>query len=173
MGKVSIIVALADNNAIGKDQQLLWRMPNDMKRFKALTIGHAVIMGRKTFESLPKGALPERKNVVLTTMPEAGFVNCFACDSFVDALDICEKEEETFVIGGALVYKQALKFADKMYLTYVHHVFEDADTFFPEIDYAEWNEVERQEFPADEKHAYPYSFVTYERKHPATEFVLR
>lgn len=167
MGKVSIIVAVAENNAIGKDQQLLWHMPNDMKRFKTLTIGHAVIMGRKTFESLPKGALPERKNVVLTTMPEAGSVDCFACDSFKDALDICGKEKEVFVIGGALVYRQALKIADKIYLTRVHHVYEDADTFFPEFDLDDWEEVERQEFPADEKHAYPYTFLTYIRKENA------
>jgi dihydrofolate reductase len=164
MCKISIIVALADNNAIGKNQQLLWHMPYDMKRFKTLTTGHAVIMGRKTFESLPKGALPNRKNVVLTSMPNAGFVNCFACDSMRDALDICEKEEEIFMIGGSTVYKQALKIADKMYLTRIHHVFEDADTFFPEFDINEWEEVERQEFSADEKHKYPYTFLTYERK---------
>ena len=164
MCKISIIVALAENNAIGKDQQLLWSMPYDMKRFKTLTTGHAVIMGRKTFESLPKGALPNRKNVVLTTLPEAGFVNCFACESVKDALEICEKENEIFFIGGAMVYKQALKIADKMYLTRIHHVFEDADTFFPEINYEEWEEVEKEEFPADEKHKYPYTFYTYIRK---------
>jgi dihydrofolate reductase len=164
MCKISIIVAVADNNAIGKNQQLLWHMPYDMKRFKALTLGHAVIMGRKTFESLPKGALPQRKNVVLTSLPEAGFIDCFACDSLSDALDICEKEEEIFMIGGYTVYKQALKIADKMYMTRVHHTFEDADVFFPEVHYDEWVEVERQEFPADEKHKYPFTFHTYIRK---------
>jgi len=164
MSTISIVAAIADNNAIGKNQQLLWHMPYDMKRFKDLTTGHAVIMGRKTFESLPKGALPNRKNVVLTTFPEAGFPESFACYSIKDALDICEKEKEIFMIGGAMVYKQALKIADKMYITRVHHVFEDADTFFPEVDYSQWEEIERTDFPADEKHAYPYTFLTYIRK---------
>ncbi len=164
MSKISIIAAVAENNAIGKNQQLLWSLPEDMKRFKTLTTGHAVIMGRKTFESLPKGALPNRKNVVLTTLPEAGFVNCFACESMRDALEICEKEAEIFVIGGAMVYRQALRLADTMYLTRVHHVFEDATTFFPIVNFDEWEETERKEFPADEKHAYPYTFLTYVRK---------
>ena len=161
--KISIIAAVSDNNAIGKNQQLLWHLPADMKHFKELTTGHAIIMGRKTFESLPNGPLPERKNVVLTTMPE-DFVNCFACESMHDALDLCEHEEEVFVIGGALVYRQALRRADKMYITRVHHEFENADTFFPVIDWDQWEEIEHQDFPADEKNAYPYSFITYVRK---------
>ena len=164
MSTISIIAAIADNNAIGKNQQLLWSLPYDMKRFKSLTTGHAVVMGRKTFESLPNGALPKRKNVVLTTLPEAIFMDSFACESMHDALNLCENEDEVFMIGGAMVYRQALKIADKMYLTLVHHTFEDADTFFPEIDYSEWIETERQDFPADEKHAYPYTFVSYIRK---------
>ena len=102
MSTISIVAAIADNNAIGKNRALLWHMPADMKRFKELTTGHAVIMGRKTFESLPKGGLPNRKNIVLTTLPEAGFVNCFACESMGAALDLCEKEEEIFIIGGGV-----------------------------------------------------------------------
>ena len=163
MSTISIIAAIADDNAIGKNLQLLWHLPNDMKRFKELTTGHAVLMGRKTFES-PNGALPNRKNVVLTTLPEADFVNCFPCESMKDALDICEKEEEVFVIGGALVYRQALRRADKMYITRVHAEFPDADTFFPVVDWSQWEEIEHQDFPADDKHAYPYSFITYIRK---------
>ena len=108
MSTISIIAAIADNNAIGKNQQLLWHLPADMKHFKELTTGHAIIMGRKTFESLPNGPLPDRKNVVLTSLPEAGFVNCFACESMRDALDLCEKEDEIFIIGGALVYRQSV-----------------------------------------------------------------
>lgn len=161
---ISIIAAIADNNAIGKDQQLLWRLPSDMKRFKGLTTGHTVVMGRKTFESLPKGALPNRKNVVLTTHPEVSFKDTFICKSMNDALNLCENEDEIFMIGGAAVYRQALRIADKMYLTLVHHTFEDADTFFPEVDFSEWEETEREDFPADEKHEYPYTFVTYIRK---------
>ena len=164
MSTISIIAAIADNNAIGKNQQLLWHLPADMKHFKELTTGHAIIMGRKTFESLPNGPLPERKNVVLTTLPEAGFVNCFPCESMRDALDLCEKEDEIFIIGGALVYRQALSKADKMYITRVHHEFENADAFFPEVNWDLWEEVDRQEFPADEKNAYPYTFLTYVRK---------
>lgn len=164
MSYISIVAAISDNNAIGKDQDLLWRMPADMRRFKDLTTGHAVIMGHKTFESLPKGPLPNRKNVVLTTLPEAGFINCFACESMHDALDICEKEENIFILGGALVYRQALRIADKMYITRVHAEFKDADTFFPVVNWDLWEEVERQEFPADAKNAYPYTFLTYVRK---------
>lgn len=164
MSTISIIAAIADNNAIGKGLHLLWHLPNDMKRFKELTKGHAVIMGRKTFESIPGGALPERKNVVLTTVPEANFVNCFPCESMKDALDICEAEDEIFIIGGALVYRQALAKADKMYITRVHAEFPDADAFFPVVDWTLWEETEHEDFPADDKHAYPYSFITYNRK---------
>ena len=160
MSTISIVAAISDNNAIGKNLGLLWHM----KRFKDLTTGHAVIMGRKTFESLPKGGLPNRKNVVLTTMPEAGFINCFACESMHDALDICEKEENIFIIGGSLVYRQGLGIADKMYLTRIHGEFPDADAFFPVVNWDLWEEVERQEFPADEKNPYPYTFLTYVRK---------
>ena len=164
MSTISIIAAIADNNAIGKNQQLLWHLPADMKHFKELTTGHAIIMGRKTFESLPNGPLPERKNVVLTTLPEAGFVNCFPCESMRDALDLCEKEDEIFIIGGALVYRQAQSKADKMYITPQHHEIENADAFFPVVNWDLWEEVDRQEFPADEKNAYPYTFLTYVRK---------
>ena len=163
MSTISIIAAISENNAIGKNQNLLCHMPADMKHFKDLTTGHAVIMGRKTFESLPH-ALPNRKNVVLTTLPEAGFVDCFACESMGTALDLCEKEEEIFMIGGALVYRQALRIADKMYITRIHHEFEDATTFFPVVNWDLWEEAEREEHSADEKNPYPYTFLTYVRK---------
>ena len=143
MSTISIVAAISDNNAIGKNLGLLWHMPADMKRFKDLTTGHAVIMGRKTFES---------------------FINCFACESMHDALDICEKEENIFIIGGSLVYRQGLGIADKMYLTRIHGEFPDADAFFPVVNWDLWEEVERQEFPADEKNPYPYTFLTYVRK---------
>lgn len=164
MSTISIIAAIADKSAIGKNQQLLCHMPSDMKRFKELTTGHAVIMGRKTFESLPVAPLPNRKNVVLTTMPEAGFVNCFACESMGAALDLCEKEDEIFIIGGALVYRQALRIADKMYITRIHHEFPDATSFFPVVNWELWEETEREEYPADEKNPYPYTYITYVRK---------
>lgn len=164
MQRISIIVAMDEKNAIGKDNKLLWHLPYDLKNFKEITSGHAIIMGRRTFESLPAGALPNRKNVVLTTVPDAIIDNVFACSSIDEALTLCEKEDEVFMIGGALVYKQSLPMADTLYLTRVHHVFPEANIFFPEIDFSEWDEVEKEDFPADEKHAYAYTISKYIRK---------
>lgn len=164
MSTLSIIVAIADDNAIGKNNDLLWRMPADMKHFKALTTGHTVIMGRKTFESLPNGSLPNRKNVVLTSMPKAQFTNCFVSKSIHDALDICKDDDQIFIIGGAQVYKHSLDIANKMYITRVHTNFPDADTHFPNVNWDLWEETERQDFEADEKNPYPYTFLTYIRK---------
>ena len=159
------LIALVDKKwGIANKGRELVDIPEDKKLFREETYGKVVIMGRKTFESLPNGPLPDRKNVVLTSLPEAGFVNCFACESMRDALDLCEKEDEIFIIGGALVYRQALSKADKMYITRVHHEFENADAFFPVVNWDLWEEVDRQEFPADEKNAYPYTFLTYVRK---------
>lgn len=164
MSTISIIAAIADKNAIGKNQQLLCHLPSDLKHFKELTTGHAVIMGRKTFESLPQGPLPNRKNVVLTTMPEAGFGDIFACESMGSALDLCEKEDEIFIIGGALVYRQALRIANKMYITRIHHEFPDATSFFPIVNWELWEEIEREEHPADDKNPFPFTYLTYVRK---------
>lgn len=164
MKTLSIIVALAENGAIGKQQQLLCHLPEDLKRFKKITVGHPVIMGRKTFESLPNGALPNRMNIVLTRSERVSFAGAVTCDSLEKALKLCKEEDEVFVIGGAAVYKSVLERADKLYLTRIHHSFEEADTFFPEIEEADWVEVEKVYFPSDEKHAYAYSFVTCLRK---------
>ena len=164
MSTISIIVAIADNNAIGRDNQLLWHLPADMRRFKALTMGHTVIMGRKTFESLPKGALPGRRNVVLTTRPGAHFEGCTTYASLEEAFSGSASDDEVFIIGGAKVYSQSLQFADKIYLTLVHTTPKDADAFFPTIDPSHWEEIEHQEFPSDDRHAYPYTFLTYRRK---------
>jgi dihydrofolate reductase len=164
MSTISVITAVDEHNAIGKKQQLLWNLPFDMQRFKGATTGHAVVMGRRTFESLPKGALPNRKNIVLTTLPPESFINVFVCNSMQDALELCEKEEEVFMIGGAMVYRAAMEIADKLYLTRVHYMFDDADIFFPEINFDEWEETEREEHAADDRHAYAYTFHTYIRK---------
>ncbi|GHT28006.1 dihydrofolate reductase [Bacteroidia bacterium] len=164
MSTISVIAAVDKHNGIGKKQQLLWNLPFDMKRFKNATTGHAVVMGRRTFESLPKGALPNRKNIVLTTMPPESFIDVFVCNSLPDAFDLCEHEDEVFIIGGAMVYKAAMKIADKLYLTRVHYIFEDADIFFPKINFDEWEEVEHEDHPADDLHAYAYTFHTYIRK---------
>jgi dihydrofolate reductase len=164
MQKISIIVAADEHNAIGKNKQLLWHLPYDLKNFKQLTTGHAVVMGRRTFESLPSGALPNRKNIVLTSVPETIIEDALACSSIQDAIALCNKEDEIFMIGGALVYKQAIPIAQTLYLTRVHHVFEEADTFFPEIDFDKWEEIFKEDHPADGKHVYPYTFHTYTRK---------
>lgn len=165
MGILSLIVAIADQGAIGRKQQLLCHLPKDLKRFKAITDGHTVIMGRKTFESLPNGALPNRRNLVLSSSSETSFPNCEVFNSLESALQACEEESEVFIIGGAEVYKSALTKADKLYITRIHHTFEDADTFFPEINESNWQEVEREDCLADEKHAFPFTFITYIRKH--------
>ena len=161
---VSIIVAIAENGAIGGNNDLLWRLPNDMKRFKSLTTGHTIIMGRKTFESLPKGALPDRTNVVITRRGGASFENCETYNDLQSAIDKLKSEEEIFIIGGASIYEQAIKIADKLYITNVHNSFENADTFFPEIDDNEWIIVVENTYEADEKHIYPYTFKTYFKK---------
>lgn len=160
---VSIIVATDECGAIGKDNNLLWHLPNDMKHFRELTTGHTVIMGRKTFESLPKGALPNRKNIVLTSSDKQ-YENCLVYHSLSSALKACEGEDEIFIIGGGHVYREALDMADKLYVTFVHHRFPDADTFFPSLDPEKWEKTARTDFPQDEKNLYAHSFLTYVRK---------
>lgn len=164
MHNLSIIVAIAENGAIGKQQQLLCHLPKDLRRFKEITLGHTVIMGRKTFESLPNGALPNRKNIVLTRSESPVFPGAYVCASLEKALEACREEDEVFIIGGAAVYESALKQADKLYITRIHHRFEEADTFFPPVNEAEWSEIERESIPADEKHPYPFTFITCIRK---------
>jgi dihydrofolate reductase len=160
---ISIIVAIAENNAIGKNNELLWKLSDDLKRFKKITTGHTVIMGRRTFESLPNGALPNRDNLVISDIPGEIFKNCRMAYSIEEALTLCDEKEESFVIGGGMIYKQFLPHARKLYLTRVHKEF-DGDTFFPEINYDEWKEISRERFSGSEKNEYPHSFIIYERK---------
>lgn len=155
---ISIIAAVSRNRGIGKDNKLLYWLPNDLKRFKALTTGHTIIMGRNTFESLPKGALPNRRNVVLSRCHDS-FEGCDRYASLDEALASCRDDEEVFVIGGASVYAQAIKYAHRLYLTEVDDTKEDADCFFP--DYSDWREAKREDHDTDERHAYKYSFVDY------------
>lgn len=159
----SIIVATDEENAIGKDNNLLCHLPNDLKYFKKITDGHPVIMGRKTFESLPKGALPNRRNIVITRNKELHFDRCEMCSSVEEVVALCKDEPEIFFIGGGSVYKEVIDVADKLYLTRIHHRFGDADTFFPRIDRELWVEVSREDNPMDEKHKYAYSFITFEK----------
>ena len=159
---VNIIAAVAENLAIGYNNNLIYRISEDMKRFKRLTTGNTVVMGRKTFESLPKGALPNRRNIVLSTTCR-DFEGCDTYTSLSEALKHCGREENIFIIGGASVYKEALAFADHLYITEIAATPEKADVFFPEYK-DEWTEESRECHTKDEKNEADYAFVNYIRK---------
>ena len=156
---ISIIAAVAKNRAIGFQNKLIYWLPNDLKRFKALTTGHTIIMGRNTFLSLPKGALPNRRNIVLSRSTKA-FEGCDVYASLEEALQHCNKDEDIYIIGGASVYQQALPLADRLCLTEIDDTPAEADTFFPEYK-DDWKESLREDHDTDEKHAFRYSFVDY------------
>ena len=164
LDNLSIIVATAKDGAIGLNNQLLYRLPNDLKRFKALTTGHTIIMGRKTFESLPKGALPNRRNIVLSRQEGLHYENAECYHSLEEALMQCDYWEDLYIIGGGELYKQALPLATRLHLTLVDDIPAEADTFFPTLNPDEWTEVMREEHPADDKHAQAYTFIDYKRK---------
>ena len=163
MSKIALIAAVAEKGAIGRDQQLLCHLPNDLKHFKTLTSGHTVVMGRKTFESLPKGALPNRRNVVLSSNPATECPGAEVFTSLEAALKSCQEEEKVYIIGGASVYRQAMPLADELCLTEVDDTAPEADAFFPAVDTAIWHEKSREVHPADEKHLCSYAFVDYVR----------
>lgn len=161
--ELTIIVAAGENNAIGKDNKLIWHLKDDLKRFKKLTSGHHIIMGRKTFESFPQ-PLPNRTHVVITRqmdyhVPEGVIV----VNSLADAIEAAKGDIQPFIIGGGEIYKQALLFANKIEITRVHHEFE-ADTFFPEIDHSIWKETNNVFHSKDINHEYEFSFVSYIKK---------
>jgi len=160
---ISIIVAIDKNNAIGHKNKLLCYLPEDLKRFKRITSNHKVIMGRNTFLSLPNGALPNRTNIVISNNYDDNFINCTMARSIEEVLQNCG-DEEVFIIGGEMVYSQFLPLADKLYLTIIEHNFEDADAFFPEINYEEWDLVDILKNNSDEKHEYSYTFADYIKK---------
>ena len=160
---ISLIAALGKNNEIGKGNGLLCHLPSDLKHFKAITSGHTIIMGRKTFESLPKGALPNRRNIVVSRNAQLVVEGAEVYSSLDYALLKCISETEVFVTGGAQIYAQALPVADKLYITRIHTDFPEADVFFPPIDRNIWKETGRETFPADEKNPYPFTFLEYER----------
>ena len=155
---ISVIAAVAKNRAIGYENKLIYWLPNDLKRFKALTTGHTIIMGRNTFLSLPKGALPNRRNIVLSRSTK-DFPGCDVYSSLEEALKHCTPDEDIYIIGGASVYRQALKIADRLCLTEINDTQEKADTFFPPYD--DWKEESREDHEKDERHEYEYSFVDY------------
>lgn len=160
MRMISIIAAVAKNRAIGFENKLIYWLPNDLKRFKALTTGHTIVMGRKTFESLPKGALPNRRNVVLSRTTEE-LPGCEVFPTLEAALESCHPDEDVYIIGGARVYEQAIDFADRLCLTEVDDTPAGADAFFP--DYSDWRIDWKEEHGKDEKHAFNYAFVDYVR----------
>lgn len=157
---ISIIAAVAKNRAIGYQNKLLYWLPNDLKRFKALTTGHTIIMGRRTYESLPKGALPNRRNVVLSTSIHE-LPGCEVFPTLEAALQSCTSDEEIYIIGGARVYHQAINLADRLYLTEINDIPSQADAFFP--DYSQWQVTQKETYPKDERHAFEYAFVDYIR----------
>ena len=160
---LTIIAAVAKNNALGKNNDLIWHLPADLKRFKKVTFGHHVIMGRKTFESLGK-PLPNRTTIIISRNKDYQVEGCIVVNSLEEAIQAAKEDSNPFILGGGEIYKQALKYADILDLTLVHHSFEDADTFFPLFDTNLWEEISRQDFKADEKHKFDYSFVTYKKK---------
>ncbi|WP_396193801.1 dihydrofolate reductase [Flavobacterium sp.] len=159
---ITVIAAVAENNALGKENQLLWHLPDDFKRFKTLTSGHYIIMGRKTFESFPK-PLPNRTHVIVSRQSNYQPEGCIVVNSLEKAIEVCPKTEEVFVIGGGEIYRQSIKVADKLDLTKVHFSFE-ADTYFPEIDFTQWQLVFEEFHPKDDRHDYAFTFQTYLRK---------
>lgn len=163
MKRISIIAAVDRHLGIGYQNQLLFWLPNDLKRFKALTTGNTIIMGRKTFESLPKGALPNRRNVVLSSRSDVSYPGAEVFSSLEEALRSCGPDEHVYIIGGASVYRQTLPLADELCLTEVDAEAPQVDAYFPEIDPTIWQEKSRESHPADEKHPCPYAFVDYIR----------
>ena len=159
---ITIIAAVANNNALGKDNQLIWHLPADLKRFKQVTLGHHIIMGRKTFESLGK-PLPRRTNIIITRNKNYTQEGCIVVNSLNQAIEAAKSDENPYILGGAEIYKQAIEIADKLDLTLVDQSF-DADAFFPEIDTNVWQQTSREDYKADEKNNYNYSFITYLRK---------
>ena len=161
--KVIIMAAVARNRVIGKDNDLVWHLPADLKHFKETTSGHYVIMGRRTYESISK-ALPNRVNIVVTRNPQYNAKDCVLSGNLEEAIEYARKagQSKVFILGGGDIYRQAMEFADAIYLTEIHSDFE-GDTFFPELDRKLWREIRREDHAPDERNHYPYSFVEYLR----------
>lgn len=161
MGKVTLIAAVGENNELGKDKDLVWHLPDDFKRFKKLTTGHYIIMGRKTFETFPH-LLPNRNHVIISRKKDYNPEGTIVVNSLDKALEAAKDDPQPFVIGGGEIYNLALEKADAIELTRVHGTF-DADTYFPDFEEKDWKLVEKEEHPADERHKYAFTYLTYER----------
>lgn len=159
---ITIIAAAAENNALGKDNDLVWHLPDDFKRFKRLTSGHYIIMGRKTFESFPK-LLPNRTHVIITRKKDYSPEGTIVVNSLDEALRVSKLDEQPFIIGGGEIYKIGMEATDRIELTRVHGEFE-ADTYFPEIDEDNWKLIKEEFHEKDDKHDHPFTYLTYERK---------
>jgi len=158
---LSIIVAVSENNVIGKDNDLIWKLPCDMRHFKETTTGHYIIMGRKTFESNGR-PLPNRTNVIITRDENYKAEGCVVVHSLEDAIKEAKDDSEAFIIGGGVIYDLSMSLVDRIYLTKIHHSFE-GDTFFPEINMDEWDVTEKRDFEPDEKNKYPFTILTLDR----------
>lgn len=161
--RLSIIVAVARDGAIGKGNDLLWHLSSDLKRFRTLTTGHSIIMGRRTYESLPNGALPNRRNIVVSRSLGA-VADCEVCPSLESALRLTENEDEVFVIGGGEVYQQSLALATDLHITIVEAEYPEADTHFPTIDWSEWSLQNEESVPIDERNPLASTYYHYIRK---------
>lgn len=159
---IIMIAAVAENNALGKKNKLVWHLPNDFKRFKSLTTNHHIIMGRKTFESFPK-PLPNRTHIVISRQENYNPPGCIVVDSIEKAIALCPENEDSYIIGGGEIYTLGLQYADIIEITRVHHTF-DADAFFPKINEREWQLVESEPNFKDDTHLYDYTYETYIRK---------
>ena len=160
---ISIIVAIASNNAIGKDNDLLWHISAELKRFKKLTEGHYIIMGKRTYYSLPKRPLPNRTNMIITDVEDEEIDGCLMAYSIDDAITKMDRERENFIIGGGSIYKQFMPHADKLYITRIHKDFE-ADTFFPKFTLDDWKIVYKEDVNDDPQNDFTYTFEIYEHK---------
>jgi dihydrofolate reductase len=163
MKPISIIVAIADNNAIGIKNQLLHHIPGDLKRFKKITTGHTIVMGRNTYFSLPKRPLPDRTNIVISDDHNDLFEGCTMAYSIEEAIEKCSDSDENFIIGGGIIYREFFPGANKLYITRIHHSFE-ADTFFPEIDPQQWNILEETDITEEAQAGLKCTFLIMERK---------
>ncbi len=161
---ISIIVAIAENYAIGLKGTLLCHLPNDLKHFKSTTAAHTVIMGERTFYSLPKHPLPNRRNIVITDQAGKTFEGAEVAYSIAEAQALVQPDEEAFIIGGGMVYRQFMPLADKLYITHIHHAWPEADTFFPEIKAEDWRLISEEHHDADTDHPYSYTFAEYIRR---------
>ena len=159
---VTIIAAVARNGAIGNRNKLIYWLPADLRRFRLLTTGHTILMGRRTYESLPKGALPHRRNCVLTRSVTS-LPGCECFPSWSNFIATCRPDEDIYIIGGASLYRDLIDRTDRLCLTEVDDTPAEADTFFPVIDRRQWHQLSREEHQPDERHAFPFAFVDYER----------